>query len=85
MITRIWHSWTTCENADAYEELLRSTVFPNIADREIRGYEGAHLRRRDSLGGVEFNHPVLVRDLEGNSANVRQGGSDRVGGDTSGR
>jgi heme-degrading monooxygenase HmoA len=54
MITRIWHSWTTCENADAYEELLRSTVFPNIDDREIRGYEGAHLLRRDSRDGVEF-------------------------------
>ena len=54
MITRIWHGWTTPENADAYEELLRSSLFPKIADRQIEGYEGAHLLRRDSNEGVEF-------------------------------
>ncbi|MCI0419484.1 MAG: antibiotic biosynthesis monooxygenase [Acidobacteria bacterium] len=54
MIARIWHGWTTPENADAYEELLRSNIFPRIADRQIKGYEGAHLLRRDSQEGVEF-------------------------------
>lgn len=54
MITRIWHGWTTLENADAYEALLRLTILPKIADRQIKGYEGAHLLRRDSAKGVEF-------------------------------
>jgi hypothetical protein len=27
-ITRIWHGWTTRENADVYENLLRTDVFP---------------------------------------------------------
>jgi hypothetical protein len=26
MISRVWHGWTTAENADIYEALLRSGV-----------------------------------------------------------
>ena len=26
MISRIWHGWTTPENADAYEQLLRHEI-----------------------------------------------------------
>ncbi len=36
MICRIWHGWTTRENADAYERLLRTEIFrasPNAAPR----------------------------------------------------
>jgi hypothetical protein len=28
MILRLWRGWTTAANADAYEELIRSTIFP---------------------------------------------------------
>jgi hypothetical protein len=28
MICRIWHGWTTPQNADGYEALLRSEIFP---------------------------------------------------------
>ena len=31
MIARIWNGWTTPENADAYERLLREDIFPGIA------------------------------------------------------
>ena len=54
MITRIWHGWTTPENADAYEELLRSEILVGIANRQIEGYRGIHLLRRDVPEGVEF-------------------------------
>ena len=54
MIGRIWHGWTNCENADAYEELLRNEIFANIAKQSIRGYHGIHLLRRDVGEGVEF-------------------------------
>jgi hypothetical protein len=37
MIVRLWRGWTTAANADAYEELIRSTIFPGILDREIDG------------------------------------------------
>ncbi|MHA2027652.1 MAG: antibiotic biosynthesis monooxygenase [Candidatus Thorarchaeota archaeon] len=54
MISRIWHGWTNQENADAYEELLRSEIFTRIEKRSIQGYRGIHLLRRDVEDGVEF-------------------------------
>lgn len=54
MISRIWHGWTNRENADAYEKLLRKEIFLNIAKRQIQGYKGIHLLRRDVNEGVEF-------------------------------
>jgi len=52
MIGRLWHGWTTHENADAYEELLQTKVLPEI--HRVEGYEGAYLLRRDVEDGVEF-------------------------------
>ena len=54
MISRIWHGWTTPENADVYESLLKSEIFQGIQDREIAGYRGIHLLRRDHGDEVEF-------------------------------
>jgi len=54
VITRIWHGWTSASNADAYEQLLRDTVFPGIAARDISGYRGAHLLRRHDGDDIEF-------------------------------
>ena len=54
MISRILCGWTNRENADAYEELLRTEIFTNIANRSIQGYEGIHLLRRDVDDEVEF-------------------------------
>ena len=48
MISRLWHGWTTHENADAYEKLLQTEIFAGIAKRGIRGYRGIHLLRRDA-------------------------------------
>ena len=54
MTSRIWHGYTTPENADAYEQLLRTTVLPDIAAMNIPGYHGAHLFRRTLGDEVEF-------------------------------
>ena len=54
MISRIWHGWTTPANADAYESLLKSEIFQGIGDRQIAGYRGIHLLRRDVGEEVEF-------------------------------
>ena len=54
MICRIWHGWTTRENADTYERLLRTEIFHGIADRRIPGYRGIELLRRDQPEPVEF-------------------------------
>ena len=54
MISRIWHGWTTPENADVYESLLKSEIFHGIQGREITGYRGINLLRRDHGVEVEF-------------------------------
>jgi heme-degrading monooxygenase HmoA len=54
MICRIWHGWTTPGNADAYELLLRSEIFPGIAERGIPGYRGIELLRAEADDSVEF-------------------------------
>ena len=54
MISRIWHGWTTTENADSYEALLKSEIFTGIQNRRIQGYRGIHLLRREVDGEVEF-------------------------------
>ena len=54
MICRSWHGWTAPANADAYEALLRTEVFPGIARRAIAGYRGIELLRRADGDTVEF-------------------------------
>jgi len=54
MISRVWHGWTTPANADAYEALLKSEIFIGIRDRQIAGYRGIHLFRRNLGDEVEF-------------------------------
>ncbi len=76
MISRIWHGWTTGEDADAYERLLRTEIFPGIAQRSIQGYRGIHLLRRDVDDGVEFvtimwfDSPDSVRAFAGDDSDV---------------
>ncbi len=53
-IKRIWHGWTTPENADKYQNLLHDEVFPGIEAKEIPGYRGIELFRRDLDDEVEF-------------------------------
>lgn len=53
-IRRIWHGWTTPENADAYEELLKSEIFAGIEAKGIPGYRDIELLRRDAGDEVEF-------------------------------
>lgn len=54
MISRIWHGYTTSANADAYENLLRHEIFDWIAGKQIPGYWGIQLNRRELKDEVEF-------------------------------
>lgn len=54
MISRLWHGWTTRDNADAYETLLRTQIFAGIASRHIAGFRGIELWRRPVEDEVEF-------------------------------
>ncbi|UTW55318.1 hypothetical protein [Kordiimonas sp. SCSIO 12610] len=54
-VKRIWHGWATAENASKYEELALGTVFPEIAAKNIPGYQGIELMRRElENGDIEF-------------------------------
>lgn len=53
-IKRIWHGWTTPENADSYQCLLHDEVFPGIESKNIPGYRSIELLRRDLEGEIEF-------------------------------
>ncbi len=54
MIVRIWHGWTTFENADIYENLLKEEIFTGIVNREIPGFRDIQLLRRPLQSEVEF-------------------------------
>jgi antibiotic biosynthesis monooxygenase (ABM) superfamily enzyme len=57
VIARLWRGWTAPDNADAYEEFLRSKMFPSI--HRVPGYLGADLlRRRD---GEEIAFVTITR------------------------
>jgi hypothetical protein len=55
MIGRIWHGWTTPADADAYGSLLQREIFVGIQNREIPGYRGIQLFRRDLDGEVDLS------------------------------
>ena len=54
MILRLWRGWTDAENADRYEELIRTTIFPGIFGKTIAGLEDFELFRRPLEAEVEF-------------------------------
>lgn len=64
MIGRIWHGWTAPENADAYDALLREEIFTGIQNRNIAGYQGINLFRRDLGREVEFVTIMWFESLE---------------------
>lgn len=64
MISRIWHGWTSHENADKYEALLRKEIFVGIQNRGIRGYKGIQLLRREVEDEVEFVTIMVFDTIE---------------------
>ena len=54
MIGRIWHGYTTPENADAYENLLKEEIIIGIRSRNIQGFQEIQLFRRELGDEVEF-------------------------------
>ena len=62
MIARLWRGWTSIENAEAYEKLLREQVLPGL--RQIDGYRGGYILRQESNDEVEFVVMNLFESLE---------------------
>ncbi len=38
-IKRVWHGWTTNENADKYQTILQKEVIPGIEAKNISGFK----------------------------------------------
>lgn len=53
-IKRVWHGWTTLENADKYQNILYNEVIPEIEAKKIPGYQSIQVFRRDLENEVEF-------------------------------
>ncbi len=64
MISRIWHGYTTRENADTYENLLKEEIFTGIRDRHIPGFREIQLFRRNQEEEVEFITVMWFDDLD---------------------
>lgn len=64
MIVRTWRGWTTPENADIYENLLKTEIFPGIAAKNIPGYQAIELLRWDAGDEVEFVTAMAFDSLE---------------------
>ena len=65
MISRIWHGWTTPANAPGYQRLLETEILPGIAAKDLPGYRGAHLLRREIDREVEFVTILWFESLDG--------------------
>ncbi len=64
MVGRIWHGWTTFQNADVYENILKSEVLPGIAAKKIVGYQSIQVFRRSLEKEVEFITIMWFDSLE---------------------
>lgn len=58
MIARVWHGYTTPENADAYQDVLVNTVMPGVAAKGMTGYLGYHSLRNDAFVGPDGEQEV---------------------------
>lgn len=54
MVGRIWHGYTTHDNADAYYKALTTEVIPGIEAMDIPGFQSIQVLRRELDDEVEF-------------------------------
>ena len=64
MICRLWRGWTTPENADAYERVVRGEVIPGIEARGIAGFRHIDLMRRELGDEIEFQTLMWFDSLD---------------------
>ena len=63
-ICRQWRGWTTAENAESYERIVREKVIPGIEARRIPGFRHIDLMRRDAGDEVEFQTLMWFDSLD---------------------
>ena len=66
MIVRVWKGQSTAENVSAYLQHVTRSVFPSL--KNIAGFRGSYVLRRDIEGGVE----VVVATIWDSMSAVRK-------------
>jgi len=63
-VCRQWRGWTTPDNADSYERIVRGEVIPGIESRKIPGFHHIDLMRRELGHEVEFQTLMWFDSLD---------------------
>ena len=63
-IKRVWHGWTTGENADKYQDVLLNKVIPGIEAMNIQGLRKFEVLRIEQEDEVEFVTMMTFDSLE---------------------
>ena len=61
---RVWHGWTTKENADRYQEILSNVVLPGIEAKKIPGFQKIEVLRIELAAEVEFVTIMTFESLQ---------------------
>jgi hypothetical protein len=72
MICRLWRGWTTRDNADAYERIVRNEVIPAIEERRIAGFRHIDVMKRELGEEIEFQTIMWFDTLDAIKAFVGQ-------------
>jgi len=62
-ITRIWHGWTSKDNADKFQKTLTEEAIPNIESNKPKGCLGIQVLRRETGEEVEFTTIMFFNSL----------------------
>ena len=63
-IKRVWHGWTTKENAEHYQRILDREVLPGIEAKKIPGYKKIEVLRIELEDEVEFVTIMTFESLQ---------------------
>ena len=63
-IKRVWHGWTTKENADNYQNILNKEVLSSIEAMKIPGYKKIEVLRIELEDEVEFVTIMTFESLQ---------------------
>jgi heme-degrading monooxygenase HmoA len=63
-IKRVWHGWTTKDNADSYQHILQNEVIPGIEAKNIPGLNKFEILRIELDDEVEFVTIISFDSLE---------------------
>lgn len=61
MVVRIWHGWTTAEDAETYERLVNGTIVPGIMARRLPGLRQVDILRRQDKPGEDVEFVTVMR------------------------